>query len=324
MFILLLAFSAVFIAGCAAFFSIKGLILLFSGSPISVGIMAAALELGKLTAASFLHNSWGSTGKLLKSYLCIAIFVLMGITSLGIFGFLTNAYQIHSSNVKVYETDLTSLEAQKTTALAEVEENKARIQSLTDLRKDQEERVKAAGNYKAPREQAYKAIEEANKELELKESRQVKLREKIDALQLETAEVQKSLNTKTDIGSFKFIAEAFDSSIDSTVRVFILCLVFVFDPLAVTLILALNQLIGARGAKKKEPTPVCEIPQEIILPAQVEPDLVVEPVVEVAAEPSIVDLAQNNAFLNEEELKLVERYRKNRKMNPDNGSIITG
>jgi hypothetical protein len=302
MFTLLVAFSALFIAACAAFFSIKGLILLFAGSALSVGIMASALELGKLVAASFLHRNWKTTGVLLKSYLCIAVIVLMGITSLGIFGFLTNAYQGHATTVKGYEVELAGIESQKKLIQEEIQTNQERIQTLFSLRKDQEERVKSAGNYKAPREQAYKAIEETNQEVTQKEARQIELREKLKQLEISVSTVQKDIHTKTDIGSFKFIAEALNCSVDEAVRIFIFCLVFVFDPLAVTLVLALNQLIEVKQSKKKK-----DLENEEVLNTPQVTSSVSEPVV--------------SAAVTEENGKASTSKRK-KQFNPENNTII--
>lgn len=251
MFIFIVAASALFIAACAAFFSVKGLMILFAGSAISVAIMASALEIGKLVAASFLHRNWKTSSFFLKTYLTIAVGVLMFITSLGIFGFLTNAYQIHKGKVAVYQTDLASLEMQQKGINDELITNQERITSLQELRKEQEARVNAAGNYRTPREQAYKAIETANVEMQSKEARQVELRTQLSELELKKAEITKELNTKTDIGSFKFIADALGTDVDTAVKYFILSLVFVFDPLAVALVLALNQLFELRELKKR-------------------------------------------------------------------------
>lgn len=250
MFILLVAFSALFVAGCAAFFSIKGLMILFSGSAIAIGIMASALEMGKLVAASFLHRHWKEINLFHKTYLSVAVAVLMLITSMGIFGFLTGAYQQHAAHVGTFETTLQSLEAEKATLTDGIKEYSERIKTLTSLRADQELRVKEAGNFKTPREQAYKAIETANNEIREKETAIAQSREKLTTLEKELAQTKIQMNTTTDIGSFKFIAEALGTNIESAVRYFIFALIFVFDPLAVTLVLALNFLLENKTPSK--------------------------------------------------------------------------
>lgn len=251
-FILLVAFSALFVAGCAAFFSIKGLITLFAGSALAIGIMASSLEIGKLVAASFLHSYWRDIRFSLKVYLCGAVFVLMCITSLGIFGFLTNAYQAHASTVSSFETKIETLASEKSSLEQSISESTNRIKTLTDIRVTQEQRVKDSGNYKAPRDQAYKAITEANEEMQLKEAQVTKDRDKLTDIEKETSELKIAMNTTTDIGSFKFIASALGTTVDRSVQYFILALIFVFDPLAVALVLAWNKLLDERKKKKLE------------------------------------------------------------------------
>lgn len=251
-FILLVAFSALFVAGCAAFFSIKGLIILFSGSALAIGIMASSLELGKLVAASFLHNYWKSISFLLKTYLCIAVITLMGITSLGIFGFLTGAHQVHSTAVKTFETKIESLENEKKALDETAQVYQERIKTLTEMRAGQEKRVIEAGNYKTPRDQAYKAITEANNEIAEKEKSVAKNKERNIEIDKEVAELKIQMNTTTDVGSFKFIAGALNTDVDTSIRYFILALIFVFDPLAVTLVLALNKMLEIRKASRKQ------------------------------------------------------------------------
>jgi len=251
-FILLVAFSALFVAGCAAFFSIKGLIVLFSGSALAIGIMASSLEIGKLVAASFLHAYWNIMSKLLRLYLCLAVFVLMCVTSLGIFGFLSGAYQVHSAATNSVETKIEALQNEQATISRTIEENSSRVKTLLEIRAAQEERVKTAGNYKAPRDAAYKAIGEANEEMAKKEEAIVQNREKIIELDKQISALKISLNDNTDIGSFKFIAGALNTNVDTAVKYFIFTLIAVFDPLAVALVLCWNKLIETRASKKKE------------------------------------------------------------------------
>lgn len=292
-FIFLLGFSALFVAFCAAFFSIKGLIVLFSGSALAIAVMASSLEIGKLMAASFLHRHWKTTSFFLKVYLCVAVFVLMGITSMGIFGFLTGAYQQHAATVNTFEAQAATLAAEKVSLTQAMDDQVKRVEALGGIRAEQEIRVKEAGNYKLPREQAYAAIQEANAEIKDRE-------EKISATRARILEVDKGIetvkidmNTKTDIGSFQFIAKALDTDTDSAVRYFIFALIFVFDPLAVSLVLALNVLLEKRKEEKAvtqvpKVEPVIETPKPIDVtpskPATYEPApeavAVVEPVLD--------------------------------------------
>ena len=258
LFITIVALSALFVASCAAFFSIKGLITLFSGSSLAIGVMASSLEMGKLVAASFLHTYWKKINFLLKLYLCLAVLVLMGITSLGIFGFLTDAYQVHSARVNTFDTKIASLTLEKNSIDQAILERTDRIKTLTDLRQTQEQRIQTAGNLKAPREQAYKSIAEANEEIQKKEKEVSEARQKATIIDKEISELKISLNTTTDVGSFKFIADALHTDVDTSVQYFIFTLIAVFDPLAVALVLAWNKLIESRTVQKKEEQKVFE------------------------------------------------------------------
>src|SRR5262245_7520811 len=96
---ILIGFSALFIAACSAFFSVRGLGMLFVGSAVAVMVMAASLEAGKLIAASFLYQYWHRITLPVRLYLMVAIVVLVGITSLGIYGYLARAYERNKSDV---------------------------------------------------------------------------------------------------------------------------------------------------------------------------------------------------------------------------------
>jgi len=250
-FIVLTTFTALFVAGCSAFFSIKGLTVLFAGSAVAVGIMASSLELGKLVAASFLHNHWKSISRLLRLYLCTAVVILMGITSLGIFGFLSNAYQKHAGVMSSIEAKIELNQNNRKSTLETIELDTSRIKSLNEIRITQEQRIKDSGNYKAPRDQAYKAIAEANEELAKKEDSIKQAKEALATIDADLASLKMETNNSTDIGSFKFIANALHTDLDTAVQYFIFALIAVFDPLAVTLILALNRLLEIHADKKR-------------------------------------------------------------------------
>lgn len=250
-FIVLTALTALFVAGCSAFFSIKGLTVLFSGSAIAVGIMTSSLELGKLVAASFLHNHWKSISRLLRLYLCTAVVILMGITSLGIFGFLSNAYQKHAGIMSSIEAKIELNQNSRKSTLETIELDTSRIKSLNEIRATQEQRIKDSGNYKAPRDQGYKAIAEANEELAKKEDALKQAKEALATIDADLASLKMETNNSTDIGSFKFIANALHTDLDTAVQYFIFALIAVFDPLAVTLILALNRLLEIHADKKR-------------------------------------------------------------------------
>lgn len=115
MFVTLMFVVSMAIAGCAAFFSVKGIGLLFAGSFISVVIMASCLEAGKLVAASFLYRSWDRLTWWVKTYLTGAVVLLMGVTSLGIFGFLSDAYEQTKTRVEILDSTINNLQSENQT-----------------------------------------------------------------------------------------------------------------------------------------------------------------------------------------------------------------
>ena len=110
-FTLLIGATSLIIAGCAAYFSVRGIGLLFSGFMVPVMIMAASLELGKLVTASFLYRQWKKMHFFMKFYLTTAVLVLIGITSLGIYGYLSDAFDKTNTRVALYESNIEQLQS---------------------------------------------------------------------------------------------------------------------------------------------------------------------------------------------------------------------
>ena len=243
MFSILVGFSALVVASCAAFFSVQGLATLYAGQFLSVCIMAGGLEFGKLVTASYLHRYWNVTSFLLKTYLIIAVILLMGITSLGIFGFLTSAYQQNHNKVELVESKKSSIEINKNSLVSEMDLYKSRIEKLNEIRITQEKRVQESGNYKLPREQAYQAIKEANEEIVLSQDKIKTISDKINNLDQEILSLKIEESKSSDIGTLKFVASSFNITVESVVKWLTLLIVLVFDPLAISLILAYNNIV---------------------------------------------------------------------------------
>jgi cell division protein FtsB len=259
MFTLLLGITALLVAGCAAYFSVLGIATLFMGSYYQVMVMAGSLEIGKLVATSYLYRYWNKTTFALKCYLMVAVLTLMGITSLGVFGYLSAAYQVSASKSNHLEQQIAIVEQQKQTIQKEIEQINQRITLLNEVRAVQEKRVQEAGNYKAPREQAYAAIDKANEEIKTLTARTQELNNGIIENDKKIGDVKLETLKNKDIGTFKFIAETLGLELDVVVKWFILIIVLVFDPLAVSLVLAFN--VATRGSilkEEKAPTPVVE------------------------------------------------------------------
>ena len=249
-FTLILGFSALFVAGCAAYFSVLGIATLFAGSFLQVVIMASSLELGKLVATSYLYRFWNKTTWWLKVYLCAAVLTLMAITSVGIFGYLSAAYQVNSGKFEQIDNKIELIDTQKSALDAEIEQLNKRTETLNEIRIAQEKRVQEAGNYKTPREQAYAAIEKANEEIKSISDKLQNLREQQFQKDNEVLVLKQEVGKAKDIGTFMFVANAINKPLDSVVTAFIAILICVFDPLAVCLILAFN--VATRGSMLKE------------------------------------------------------------------------
>ena len=230
--------TALGISAVAAYYSIVGLMAIFSASAISIAIMGVVLEIGKLITASWLYQNWKRVPFLLKSYLTLAVVVLMFITSMGIFGYLSKAHidqgkgvaeiylkvervdnriETERNTIARYEKQLTNLD----TALNRYLDLGAVSKGLAKREEQEPERRELVG-----------LINESQK--------------RIDDFLTERSEYQLQINSfEVEIGPIKYISaliygdEALDY-IDTAVRAVILTLVFVFDPLAVLLLISAN------------------------------------------------------------------------------------
>jgi hypothetical protein len=234
--------SALLIAGSAAFFSVFGISKLFSGATLAVIIMAGSLELGKLVSASFLYRYWDKITLWLKTYMLVGVITLVGITSAGIFGFLSNAYQ--GATIEFEKQTATLF--YKEDRLVQLEEDKVY------LKDELEQSVKALpDNYPTAkrklREEYNPKVLEINTEI-------LDIKQEIGDLKVVLIE------TGVDVGPAIYLARAFNTDIDTVVKFFIFILIFVFDPMAVSLIIAYNNIVYKKvdmyGEEKKVIKPV--------------------------------------------------------------------
>lgn len=229
-YVFLLGFCAVLISSLGAGFSVYGLASLFSGAFVAVAIMAASLELGKLVIAAFLHNYWKRVNPLLRTYLTVAVVTLMCITSMGIFGFLSNSYQISSMDINRIQLQLESNEKEYARSSDEVKRMNEQIDAISA---DQTTK-------KLMLQKRYEPLladfsKKANDSLQ-----------NINNLKLE------QLKTHSKVGPLIYVARAFDTTIDNVVKWLILVFVLVFDPLAVCLVIATSSAIKIRNEEKAE------------------------------------------------------------------------
>jgi len=237
----LLFITSLLVAGCAAWFSVLGIATLFSGSYASVLVMASSLELGKLVATTYLHHYWSKTGTLLKTYLLVAVAMLMCITSLGIFGYLSAAYSSNSSKFAVVDSRIEAETSRKASTDSELEQIRARIETLNSARRSQEERLPkmSAANAKP----IYADIERTAAEIATLSDRSRVLQDNKIAADNEIANLRGQISAAKDIGTFKFVADHLNVPLDTVVMWFVAIIIAVFDPLAIALLLAYNSTL---------------------------------------------------------------------------------
>lgn len=258
-------FLALSVAGCAAYFSVWGLSQLFAGASTAVIIMASILEIGKIVTTTALHNYWSKLSVSLRTYLTISVGILMVITSAGIYGFLSNAYQKTSNKLEIHEGELSVLDGKK--AIFEknvidnqkiIESKNQRVSQLSGVRTSQESRLDASTSNRG-RNNARKDISLADNEIQ-------KLNAEIDVLNIKNNTLNDSINTYTvkslelksnseiagEVGPLKYISELTGASMAVVVNYLILLLIIVFDPLAVALILITNKIFKIERGENED------------------------------------------------------------------------
>ena len=241
-FAIILFGSALLISGVAAYYSIVGLVAIFSSAVIASIVMGIVLEIGKLVSASWLYRNWNTAPKLLKYYFTSAVLVLSLITSMGIFGYLSKAHLDQSAitgsvsaNVQIIY-DKISIEKDNVIssrkALKQLDESVDQVMARSTDEKGADKAASLRRSQQKERKVLINTIDEAQKT--------------ITKLQTEKAPIASELReAETHVGPIKYIAELLygNSSteiIDKAVRLIIILIIFVFDPLAILLLIAAN------------------------------------------------------------------------------------
>lgn len=227
----LAAFSVEF---CAAFFSVYGLSKLFSGAALSVIFMAGALEFAKVISSSYLYRYWKKISFIFKSYMVGAILTLMLITSIGIYGYLMNAFQNSTIDLEkinnkliVYESTLKNLEEDKKSMKEDFD---IQLKSFSD---------KFVGAKSKLRKDYMPRQDEINKKI-------FDTRDSIIVLK------SKMVDTGSDVGPIIFVSRFFNIDISIVVQYLIFLFIIVFDPLAICLIISFNKVLLDNSEKDSE------------------------------------------------------------------------
>ena len=263
----IVAMAALSVAGSAAFYSVFGLSKLFAGASTQVIIMAGSLEFAKLVVASLLYQYWDTINKVLKGYLMIACFVLMVITSGGIYGFLSGAYQTTATQSELLDKSLLILE-QKQVRFEETKEDltleKTQInQSISDLRVSLSNPQQVSWFDKNSQTVITSTSSSARRALqaELKttiadrDNLNLKLEAVLDSIATtDMALLNKEISNEgqRELGPLKYLASTTGWPMDKVVNYFLLLIIFVFDPLAIALVVSANMAFAQITPKRKE------------------------------------------------------------------------
>ena len=255
LFPLLIALSALAVSGSAAFYSVFGLSKLFAGASTQVIIMAGSLEFAKLVVASLLYQYWDTINKFLRFYLGVACFVLMVITSGGIYGFLSGAYQSTATQSELLDKSLMILN-QKQVRFQETKEDltleKTQInKSISDLRislsnpqqvswydKNSETVITSTSG------SARRALQaELKTTIVDRDNINIKIEAVMDSINktdITLLDKEISNEAESELGPLKYLAETTGYPMNQVVNWFLLLIIFVFDPLAIALVVAAN------------------------------------------------------------------------------------
>jgi len=246
----LVGFSALIIAGCAAFFSVTGLGVLFAGASTAVMVMAGSLEFAKLVAATYLKQSWDEIKGFNKWYLTISVGILMMITSAGIFGYLSNAFQAQSLQLQQVDREVLVYTTKIEQNTAQITQLNAQLGQLSSTQSQILDKGKVNSRLLRSIDQKDRQTAQINKKIEILQTENAKNNEKINEIKVSNLDLEK------EVGGFRFIAEAFGMELKNVVKFFIFLIVIVFDPLAIALIIAFNGLIGKKKDVNHFPGPI--------------------------------------------------------------------
>jgi hypothetical protein len=262
----IIALSALSVSASAAFYSISGLSKLFAGASLEVAVMATSLEIAKLVIASLLYQYRKTLPRGLKIYLTSAAAVLVLITSMGIYGFLSAAYQETASKAGSIDAQIELLETKKSNYQEQLlgynEEKQTLSQSISDLRaglagnkiqyKDKETgeliTTTSSSNRRAFERQLDQALDRQgtlNEKIDL-------LNESIFTLETEIVEVKTGDDLAGELGPLKYLSGLTGVPMDRIINYLLLTIIFVFDPLAISLVIAANYAFEQLKPKVKE------------------------------------------------------------------------
>jgi len=250
---ILIALSALSISAAAAYYSVTGLAKLFAGVETAVIWMASSLEVAKLVVASLLYQYWKELNKTLKGYLIIALATLMIITSAGIYGYLSSGYQdtankssVVDKEIALVENKIKNKEADKVFTLQQLTSTQQSISQLrnalgnnTQTYKDKQGNILTTTS-SANRKSYEKQLEFALKDEKILSNKVNVIDSTLSVLSEEKLAKESNSELAGELGPLKYIAKLTNTAMDKIINWFLMIIIFVFDPLAISLVIAAN------------------------------------------------------------------------------------
>jgi len=237
----IIALSALFVSSCAVFYSVYGLSQLFAGASKAVIVMASSLEIAKLVVASLLYQYWGELNRLLRFYLTIACITLMFITSGGIYGFLSGAYQETATKSELMDKHTLMLQTKQNRFNEQLKAEKELLIYYTEALSnptmiqyiDRETQQLITTTSSRQRKLMTSQLNEVKSNIYM-------LNDSISIYDMKILEKEVSNEEVRELGPLKYVAKSLGVEMDKVVNYFLLLIVCVFDPLAVCLVIAAN------------------------------------------------------------------------------------
>jgi hypothetical protein len=262
----LVAVAAASISFSAAFYSIFGIGKMFAGAATNVMIMATSLEFAKLVIASFLYRFWNDVNRGLRAYLTIACFVLILITSAGIYGFLSSAYQDTANKVENSDKSTLVITKRKDMLQKQLDQTEKQLEfkstrqnTLSDMRSRQQSNAdnlisnnRSVSSVRTQMNQLGKESSLLDNDIKVLQDSITSKTQQISSLDNEILAISTNSDLANEVGPLKYIAKLTGKTLDQVVNWFIIALMLVFDPLAIALVVAANFVFSYIGGKKKE------------------------------------------------------------------------
>jgi hypothetical protein len=259
--------TAIILAISSAFYSVFGLSQLFSGAVIAIITVASILESSKVILATYIHDYWNSMSKILKIYMTFALGCLMIITSLGVYGFLTSAYQDTIKTFKLKQGDIAKIEIKienfKKQTLV-LDQNEQRIQKqIESIQLSKTNQDNAISNvYSSSKNKNTRLLEKSltatntlleriSQELSNIQAKKSAILDSINLYESKKLEIETN-NEVSEVGPLLYISKALGINMDSVVNYLVLLIMLVFDPLAVALVFAANSIKKKNDFDSKE------------------------------------------------------------------------